>query len=461
MKRSVLKQRVRVSFILLISLTVITIIMLTYFLYEKFYVEKQISLLQSHGQLVAAQYGQFSNSEFIEKINWLDSVLEANVIFTSDPMLLSGGLPFEMEIEETLITFEERQVLLEGDTLVLIREHPRFAQDILAVVTPIMGSQGLEAVLFLYMPLVTVYEPFESIRYILIGFVVLTVMVVSFVTRKITNYFIRPIEEMMEITKKMANGDLTERLEINRRDELGQLAISFNRMSSSLEQAETKRREFLSNVSHELRTPISYMQGYTEAFEEKMITPEKYMQTMKKETAYIGRLVHDLLDLAQLEGDTYPITKVPLPFAQLIEEVVEKFEWSIKNKKLTIRKELDEEIIVEGDEDRLAQVISNVLTNAIRYSNEHGNLSIRLDAHDNEAVLIFRDEGIGIPKDDVDKITERFYRVNKGRTRKDGGTGLGLAIVHQIVKLHGGKIEIQSELRQGTTVSVFLPIYPV
>ncbi|WP_216828417.1 sensor histidine kinase [Alkalihalobacterium elongatum] len=459
MRKSVLKQRVWMSFILLMSLTIIAIIVLTYFLYEKFYVEKQISLLQYHGQAVATQYNQFSKSEFQDQITWLDNVLEANVIYTTDPMLLSGGLPFEVEIEETLITFEERQVLLDGETLTLIREHPRFAQDIVAVVTPIMGLNGLEGVLFLYMPLATVYEPFESIRYMLIGFVILTIIIVSVVTRKITDYFIRPIEKMIEVTNQMADGDFSKRVNVNRRDELGQLAKSFNRMSSSLDEVETKRREFLSNVSHELRTPISLMKGYTEAFEEQVIPQEKYVSTMKNETAYIGRLVHDLLDLAQLEGDTYPITKAPLPFAQVVEEVVQKFEWHVKEKNITIQKELDEEIIVEGDEDRISQVISNILSNAIRYSNEHGTIFVRLFTKDNEAVLVIKDEGVGIPREEVDKITERFYRVNKGRTRKEGGTGLGLAIVQQIAKLHNGRLTIKSDVGQGTEVSVILPKY--
>ncbi|MFV8828807.1 sensor histidine kinase [Alkalihalobacterium sp. APHAB7] len=459
MKKSGLKQRIWMSFILLISLTVIAIFVLTYFLYEKFYVEKQISLLQHHGQAVVSQYDQFSEDEFIDQIVWLDTVLEANVIFTKDPMLLSGGLPFEIEIEETLITFEERQVLLKGETLVLIREHPRFAQDIVAVVIPIEGINGLEAALFLYMPLATVYEPFESIRFILIGLVLLTLIFISVVTRKITGYFIHPIEQMMEVTNQMADGDFSKRANINRKDELGQLATSINRMSSSLEQVELKRRELLSNVSHELRTPISYMKGYTEAFEEEMISQEKYINTMKKETAYIGRLVHDLLDLAQLEGDSYPITKVPLPFAQVIEDVVQKFEWNVKEKKVTIKKELDEEIIVEGDEDRLAQVISNVLNNAIRYSKEHGQINVVLNSINNEAVLSIIDKGEGIPEEDVEKITERFYRVNKGRTRKEGGTGLGLAIVQQIVKLHGGRLTIESTVGRGTAVTIIIPVF--
>ncbi|MEB1806120.1 MAG: HAMP domain-containing protein [Bacillaceae bacterium] len=459
MKKGGLKQRIWMSFILLMSLTVIAIFVLTYFLYEKFYVEKQISLLQHHGQAVATQYDQFSEAELIEQIAWLDTVLEANVIYTKDPMLLSGGLPFEIEIEETLITFEERQVLLEGETLVFIREHPRFAQDIVAVVIPIQGINGLDAALFLYMPLAAVYEPFESIRFILIGLVILTLIFISVVTRKITGFFIHPIEQMMEVTNQMADGDFSKRANINRKDELGQLATSINRMSYSLEQVESKRREFLSNVSHELRTPISYMKGYTEALEEEMISQEKYIDTMKKETAYIGRLVHDLLDLAQLEGDSYPIIKVPLPFAQLIEDVVEKFEWHAKEKKINIQKNLDEEIIVEGDEDRLAQVISNVLNNAIRYSKEHGLINVVLSTINNEAVLVIADEGEGIPEEDVEKITERFYRVNKGRSRNDGGTGLGLAIVQQLVKLHDGRLMIDSEVGKGTAVSIAIPLF--
>lgn len=449
--------KIWIAFIFVAILTTATAIGLTYYLYHTFYVDRQIEMLLSNGHTLASAY-EVGDPHFKEKVQWSSESLGWEVIYTEDPMLLSGGAPFEMAMDENLISFEERQTLLRGEDLVIIREHEKFGQDILAVVIPLMKEGTLQAAVFLYTPLSAMYEPFYSLQSLILILSLVLLMILIFIARKITYYLVKPLKDMTNVTKKMSKGDFSERLVVKQKDELGDLAISFNRMAADLAEVEQKRKEFLANVSHELRTPISYMKGYSEAVEEGVVETDKYIQVIKKETNRIDRLVHDLLDLAQLEGDSYPIQATPISFSQLIVDVVEKFEIELKTKGMEVSLDLDEDVIIFGDSDRLEQVVGNLLQNSIRYSEEGTKIELILYQKD-KAIFKIKDHGEGIPLEDLPKVMERFYRVNKARTRKDGGTGIGLAIVYQIIKKHGGEVSIQSELGKGTTVTIELPLY--
>lgn len=459
MKKLGLKQKIWLSIILFSFVMVVTVGGLTKFLYEKFYIDKQIETIMARGRSLEKSFYSETEEEFLEKVAWANEYLDCEVIFSDNPMLLSGAAPFEMDVAQNLISFEERQVLLNGDVLVMIRDHERFNQKILAIVVPLFENDRLAAALFLYRPLSSIYEPFQPITAILISISLLLIVLLVVVAKKTTSYVVKPLEHMMNVTKQIGDGDFTKRVYIQQEDELGELAKSFNVMTEKLAAEENKRKQFLANVSHELRTPISYMKNYTEALEEGIIGYDQYAAVMKKESERLERLVSDLLDLAQLEGESYPMNKTVLPFAQLIEDMTERFVLDANKKMITIRKDLDEDVIVYGDEDRLSQVYSNVMTNALKYTNEQGTIHILLTKDEKWAILTVEDSGIGIAKEHLPHLTERFYRVDKSRARKEGGTGLGLAIASQIVRKHDGLLKIESEVGKGTKVTVRLPLY--
>ncbi|AZU60683.1 sensor histidine kinase [Neobacillus mesonae] len=460
-----LKQKIWTTITIVAVIAIVFGTGLTYYLYEKFYVEKQKEILIMQGEELRKFYFKAANeTEFKKRVQWTDASSDAKVIFTEDPMLLSAGIPYDELAENNLITFDERQRLLAGKTVIFIREHPRFHQDILAVTIPLLKKDQLAGALFLYMPLADIYEPFKSIRTVLAVSIVLLLAIVVWMGLKMTNRLIKPLKEMETISQKMSQGDFSKRIEVRQFDEVGNLAASFNTLASSLEAVDQKRREFLQNVSHELRTPLSYMKGYTEAILDGVAGDEavarKYVSIIHNETERMQRLVHDLLDLAQLEDDSYPMKDEPLPFAQLILEVAERFELSARQKEIQLVQKLDDEIIVNGDSDRLEQVVSNLLDNAIRYTPKGKPIKITLTEEGSFAVLMIQDSGPGISKEDLPKVLERFYRVERARSRKEGGTGLGLAIVFQIVKKHNGELNIESEEGSGgTTVIVKLPLY--
>ncbi|WP_332694381.1 sensor histidine kinase [Halalkalibacter lacteus] len=457
MKKWSIKKKIWITMICMLMTVIVGSIFLTLFLYDELYVEKQIDLLVTEGEGLAEFYREYGAEDpFFERLNWSEQNIASDVLFSDDPMQLGSGAPFEPYSNENIITFEERQLLLEGETVVMVRPHPHFGQDILGVAIPLFQDGHLSGSVLLSMPLSEVYEPFIQIRTILIVSLTLVILVIILIGNKVINNVVKPLSDMKQVSKLMAEGDFSKRIDVTCVDELGQLAHSFNILSASLEKVEDNRREFLANVSHELRTPLSYMKGYAEAMEEGIIEQKKGLAIIQKESNRLERLVNDLLDLAQLEGDSYPLQCEPIAFAQLISDVIESFELVVTQKNIRMTKNIDEGSIIYGDSDRLEQVIRNLLDNAIRYTPATKGITITLTTDKEWSELIIADEGIGIPEEDLLAVTERFYRVNKARTRNSGGTGLGLAIVSQIINKHGGMFELSSKVGQGTSARIRL-----
>jgi signal transduction histidine kinase len=446
----------------ILSVSLLTIILVggvSYYLYQTLYIEKQTDMLMKQGQTLEQVYYEESRETFLDRLDWLEISSETSIIFSDDPMLLASGAPFDSFTEENLITFGERQELMKGETLTFTKYHTALQQEIRAVVIPLRTNDRLEAVIFLYMPLTAITEAFQPIRNLLLIGMVLLILLLTYVGTKMTNRIVRPIKQMEKVAKDIAQGDFSKKLSITGDDEIASLGRSINKMSSNLDEVDRNRREFLGNVSHELRTPISYLKGYSEALEVGIIPTEKFAETIKKETDRMDRLVHDLLDLAQLEGDSYPMNKEPVILAELVKEVLDRLRLKLDDKNLATEVQLDEGVVVNGDYRRLDQVIENLLSNAIKFTANSRTIRISLEEGKTMGVLKIEDEGIGIPEEDLPYIFERFYRVEKARTRKSGGTGLGLSIVQQIVSKHDGSISVDSQLGKGTVVTVEIPLF--
>ncbi|WP_026674020.1 sensor histidine kinase [Alkalihalobacterium bogoriense] len=455
MKHWSIKKKVWIALSGVIVTVTLGAIFLIYFLYDALYVEKQKELLLTEGESLAESYLEYGVEEsFFTRLHWTEQNKAIHVFFSDDPMQLGSGVPFEPFSEENMITFDERQLLLEGETVVMVRSHPLFQQDILGVAIPLFQGEQLSGAILLSMPLADVYEPFMEIRVMLFVVLAFILVIIIVLGNRIVNDVVNPLLSMKKISTFLADGDFSKRMNVERRDELGQLAQSFNILSTSLEKVEENRREFLANVSHELRTPLSYMKGYAEAMEEGMIDSKKGLAIIQKESNRLERLVNDLLDLAQLEGDSYPLRCEPIVFSQVVNDVLDSFEVVATQKNIRIVQRIDEETIIYGDSDRLEQAIRNLLDNAIRYSAPHTEITITLTRKNGWSELLITDYGIGIPTNDLSAVKQRFYRVNKARTRNAGGTGLGLAIVTEIIKKHEGEFELSSEVGKGTTAII-------
>lgn len=226
---------------------------------------------------------------------------------------------------------------------------------------------------------------------------------------------------------------------------------------------EMERREFVSNVSHELRTPLTTMRSYLEALQDGAVLDEilrtKFLDVTQTETERMIRLVNDLLQLSKLDAKDYTIEQQRTDFVEFLNRIIDRFEMS-KKQNIRIKRNLPKNAIIAYiDRDKLTQVIDNIISNAMKYSPEGGAITFRILRVGDFLKASISDQGVGIPKDNLDKVFRRFYRVDRARSRKLGGTGLGLAIAKEMIEAHGGKIWAESEWNKGTTIIFTLPLF--
>ncbi|PAE23425.1 MULTISPECIES: cell wall metabolism sensor histidine kinase WalK [Bacillaceae] len=227
------------------------------------------------------------------------------------------------------------------------------------------------------------------------------------------------------------------------------------------EKIDMERREFVANVSHELRTPLTTMRSYLEAladgaWKDEEIAPN-FLDVTQNETERMIRLVNDLLQLSKMDSKDYRLSKDWIDFIFFYNRIIDRFEMT-KQQNVSFERRLpDHSAFVEIDKDKLTQVLDNIISNALKYSPEGGKVTFGIEEKDEFIIVSVSDQGVGIPKENIEQIFERFYRVDKARTRKLGGTGLGLAIAKEMVEAHGGKIWAASTEGKGTTISFSLP----
>jgi two-component system sensor histidine kinase VicK len=227
------------------------------------------------------------------------------------------------------------------------------------------------------------------------------------------------------------------------------------------EKINMERREFVANVSHELRTPLTTIRSYLEAlvdgaWKDEEIAPN-FLEVTRNETERMIRLVNDLLQLSKMDSKDSQLFIEWVNFVEFFHRIIDRFEMS-KEQNVTFERNLpDSAIFLEIDEDKIIQVLDNIITNAMKYSPEGGQITFSINEEDDQIIVSISDQGMGIPKENLARIFDRFYRVDKARSRKLGGTGLGLAIAKEMVEAHGGRIWARSEEGKGTEISFSLP----
>ncbi len=232
---------------------------------------------------------------------------------------------------------------------------------------------------------------------------------------------------------------------------------------TKVKKLEQMRSDFVANVSHELKTPLTSIKGFAETLKivEDKETRDKFLDIINIEAERLSRLINDILTLSELENKELKESEVPekVNVNDSVYEVYSITKQVAKNKNINVSYEpLDEEIFILGDRDKFKQMLINIVDNAIKYTNNEGNVYISLRINGNNLIISVKDTGIGIPQEHIPRLFERFYRVDKGRSRDSGGTGLGLAIVKHILVLFQGKIKVNSEINKGTTFTITLPL---
>jgi len=281
----------------------------------------------------------------------------------------------------------------------------------------------------------------------------------------------KPLQRITAATEEIARGNYDQTLTITSPNEIGRLATSFNTMVHEVKASRQAQRDFVANVSHELKTPLTSIQGFSQAIldgtAEDEINRHRAVQIISSEANRMSRLVEELLDLARIESGQIKMMREPVDLVQVLETCIEKYTLRSQESNVTLTLDIPVLPLVTGDKDRLAQVFTNLLDNALKHTPPTGKVTVKAreirTGMIKKATLVpaveitVTDTGIGIPPEDVEHIFERFYQVNKSRSGQNRGIGLGLTITKQIVEAHQGTIKVESVRDLGTRFTVVLP----
>lgn len=380
----------------------------------------------------------------------------AVVIQSADGTILNSSHPLDELMKEHMSEFKS-QIDPNGSII-----HSDWRRDnYISTVSPIMIDNEVEGYVYMFLDTKNIHEMILRLTTIFLITAVITIFItiisIIFLSRKLT----RPLLAIKEGTERIAHGDLSLTLDIKSNDEISGLAASIQQLANDLDFMKTERNEFLAAVAHELRTPLTFIRGYADIASRDTIQEEQrreYLTIIKEETNRITSLVEDLMALAQMEQNKFQIKKEPTFICELINLISAKSIPILSQKNITLRTRCNKDISANIDSVRMEQVLMNLVMNAYKYSANGSIITIQVTTSEQQLHISIQDEGEGIPEQDIPHIFDRFYRVDKSRTRATGGSGLGLAIVQDIVKLHQGSISVTSEVEKGTTFIIDIPL---
>jgi histidine kinase len=319
-----------------------------------------------------------------------------------------------------------------------------------------MGMNGNSAMSQLYVDYRASFN--EALSYATLAAMLAAFILSLFFSRSV----IAPVHAMSLATQRIADGRYDERVQVNGSDELAQLAVYFNQMAEKLNEVETTRRRLIGDVSHELRTPLAVIKGSMEGLVDGVLpaTDETFLN-IRTEADRLNRLVDDLQELSRVEARAYQLDIHPVNVAALVRTVVKRLSPHAESKRITLDFELAPDLPqILADEDRAVQILTNLTGNAVQYTPEGGRVILSAKRLNEEVQVSVRDTGIGIPPEHLSHIFDRFYRVDKSRSRQaGGGSGIGLTIARALIEAQGGRIWVESSgVGRGSTFNFTLPI---
>jgi len=343
-----------------------------------------------------------------------------------------------------------------------ITSHMGSGQEIRLYAAPFEDATGVHAAVVVGRSTAEIKDVLERLRYILIFAILVTVALAGGGGLFLANRALKPVEQIARTAREIEESDLSRRIEVRSEDELGRLASTLNQMIGRLERAFGRQRQFTADASHELRTPLAVIQAESTLSLRKERTENDYRKSLKlisREVAHMSTLVDKLLFLARSDIGKEQLNLEAVNLKELIADLALEIDPLCQEKRIECKLGPLENLVVNGDKVELKQLLLNLLDNAVRYTPKGGTVSVVLVRKGETVLVAIKDSGIGIPEEHIPHIFERFYRVDKARSRTEGGAGLGLSICQHIAKVHGGRIEVESQVGQGSTFSVFLPLF--
>jgi signal transduction histidine kinase len=351
--------------------------------------------------------------------------------------------------------------VLNGDTYHGIKHFPHnlfvtgfFANELKNTIGVPFEFEGKDYALFIRPDI----KLFFNEMHLLFAFMLALTIALSIVLVLIsTKYLIRPISKLNSATKDIANGNFSISLDITRKDEIGDLAASFDDMTKKLAKVEEMRKELISNISHDIQSPLSNMRGYVNLLDASSAEERShYIEILNTEINRLSSLTKQMLLLSTIESKKEIMEVKEFDLGDQLKKVISQYQWQLSEKGIMVSYS-SSNVMIKGDPSLLYTVWENLLTNAIKYNHEYGEIEIAAQEKDSRVLVSMKDTGIGLEPNQVKRIYDRFYRGDHSRTRSVDGTGLGLSIVQSVVEMHSGEISVESVEGKGTVFYVSLP----
>jgi len=339
--------------------------------------------------------------------------------------------------------------------------HGYYSHKVLTMIVPVTEGFSTKGYLLVHKPLSYFEEQQHSIM-VCVYITLIVIYVLSFMIFLGIHLFIYlPLRKITEAAKQYASGNLDYEIPVNSQDEIGYLSASLNYMSTHLKDMEDYQKKFVANVSHDFRSPLTSIKGYIEAIADGTIPVElqgKYLNIILFETERLTDLTRDLLTLNEFDTKDLLLNKESFDLHEMMKQVAASFEGTCTSRKISIELLFASRVLyVHADRSKIQQVLYNLLDNAIKFSNPQSTVTIETTERGEKIFTSVRDYGIGIPKEDLSKIWERFYKSDLSRGKDKKGTGLGLAIVREIIQAHNENINVISTEGVGTEFIFSLP----
>ncbi|KPU42789.1 alkaline phosphatase synthesis sensor protein PhoR [Oxobacter pfennigii] len=453
------------AYFAVILISFILLAVLLSFWFERYYYKQRSQALLSesavfNGMMEAFYKGEKDQDNLNQELKSLEILLNTRIWFVDRYTLIiaSSNKDENDQVGVVLqqISADEIHQVLRGSTIA--KEgvfEDQFNTPTLTVAFPLIINERIIGAAVMNSPLYEINEAMKEVYNFIWVSAIIAVIISTFIIYYLTqNIIIRPLYNINKIARDISRGEFEKRVAIYSKDEIGELAESFNYMADSLQNLEAMRREFIANISHELRSPITSIRGFIQGILDGTIPKDKqrvYLDIALNESKRLTRLISDILDLSRLESGEFSLKLDNFDINEVIRINIIRLENEIDNKKLNVDVTLyGEELYVIGDRDRIGQVVSNLVDNAIKFTGEGGKIGISTRIEGKKAHITISDTGVGIPSHELKLIWDRFHMADKSRTDKRG-TGLGLSIVRQIIKQHDEKIWVESKEGEGAT----------
>lgn len=412
-------------------------------------VEEELHSLQARGNSHRAILEKHFDAETIAHVVLMESESDTDVVITNKngTILNASALSkhFKKYVKAPTSTINKDGEILE--------DHWE-KEPYIVTVSPIRAANGQQlGFVYMFQNTASVQTLIQRLNehFILAGWIsiFLTIIIIIFLSKGIT----KPLIRMKEATSQISKGNFSVSLPKTTDDELGDLAKSIELLAADLNYLKQERNEFLASISHELRTPLTYIKGYADIVLKRELSSEerkKYVQIIVEESNRLSHLIKQLFELAKIDQNSFDIQKTTIHLQTFFSKIEEKLAPAFQEKNIVFEVHCPTHLFLKADPLRLEQIIFNLLDNAIKYSPEGTTTRLEVTEKNNSIEIMIQDNGNGIPEEDLPYIFQRFYRVNKSRTRSLGGTGLGLAIVKELVLAHGGDIYVKSTEQIGT-----------